>query len=70
MVAGREFCHRTSQDTAMRTIFWLVIIAGIAIWTLSLQRELAAVRKHPAMYREATARMERRLHELNPTLSL
>ena len=70
MVEGREFRNCTSEDTAMRTIFWLVIIAAIAIWALALQRELATVRKHRAMYREAAARMERRLHELSRTLSL
>ncbi|MGQ9550128.1 MAG: hypothetical protein ACUVSY_15945 [Roseiflexus sp.] len=53
----------------MRTIFWLLIIAGIAIWTIALQRELATVRKHRAMYREAAARMERRLHKLTQPLS-
>ena len=70
MVEGREFRNCTSEDTAMRMIFWLVIIAGIAIWTLAMQRELATVRKHRAMYREAAVRMERRLHELSRTLSL
>ncbi|MBO9326192.1 MAG: hypothetical protein J7463_12635 [Roseiflexus sp.] len=54
----------------MRTIFWLVIIAAFAIWALALQRELATVRKHCAMYREAAVRMERRLHKLSQTLFL
>lgn len=48
----------------MRPLFWLIIIAGIALWAFALQRELATVRKHRAMYREAAVRMERRLHEL------
>jgi len=70
MVEGREIRNCTSEDTVMRTIFWLVIIAAIAIWALALQHELATVRKHRAMYREAAVRMERRLHELSRTLSL
>ncbi len=48
----------------MRIILWLALIAGVALWALALQRELATVRKHRAMYREAAMRMERRLHEL------
>jgi hypothetical protein len=52
------------MGTVMRPLFWLIIIAGIALWAFALQRELATVRKHRAMYREAAVRMERRLHEL------
>ncbi len=48
----------------MRIILWLALIAGVALWALALQRELATVRKHRAMYREAAVRMERRLYEL------
>ncbi|MCS6938197.1 MAG: hypothetical protein RMJ55_08360 [Roseiflexaceae bacterium] len=48
----------------MRTVLWLALLAGLALWALALQRELATVRKHRAMYREAAVRMERRLHEL------
>ncbi|WP_157042566.1 hypothetical protein [Roseiflexus castenholzii] len=52
----------------MRMVLWLALIAGIALWALALQRELATARKHCAMYREAAARMERRLDELKQSL--
>lgn len=48
----------------MRTVLWLALLAGVALWALALQRELATVRKHRAMYREAAVRMERRLYEV------
>ncbi len=48
----------------MRTFLWLTLIVGVALWALALQRELATVRKHRAMYREAAVRMERRLYAL------
>jgi hypothetical protein len=48
----------------MRIVLWLALIAGIVLWALALQRELATVRKHRAMYREAAVRMERRLYAL------
>lgn len=48
----------------MRIVVWIGLVAGFALWGFILQRRLEAARKRGDMYRDAAARLDRRLHEL------
>jgi hypothetical protein len=49
----------------MRTLFWVAVIIGMAIWIVSLQRRLQAARMRGDMYRDISARLDRRVVELS-----
>jgi len=49
----------------MRTLFWVAVISGMAIWIVSLQRRLQAARMRGDMYRDISARLDRRVVELS-----
>lgn len=48
----------------MRAMFWIGITLGLIFWAIFLQRQLEAARRRGDMYRDAAARMERRIDEL------
>ncbi|MFO7169948.1 MAG: hypothetical protein DIU80_018150 [Chloroflexota bacterium] len=43
----------------MRTVFWLGVVAGLALWVAILQRRLRAAQLRGDMYRDAAIRMDR-----------
>lgn len=49
----------------MRTAFWLGIIGGLAAWIIVLRRQLKAAQMRGDMYRDISARLDRRITELS-----
>jgi type IV secretory pathway TrbD component len=49
----------------MRTLFWIAAIIGMAIWIVSLQRRLQAAQMRGDMYRDISARLDRKVVELS-----
>jgi hypothetical protein len=49
----------------MRTLFWIAVISGMAVWIVSLQRRLEAARMRSDMYRDISARLDRKVVELS-----
>ena len=49
----------------MRTLFWIAVIIGMAVWIMSLQRRLHAARMRGDMYRDISARLDRKVVELS-----
>jgi len=49
----------------MRTLFWIAVISGMAVWIVSLQRRLEAARMRGDMYRDISARLDRKVVELS-----
>jgi len=49
----------------MRTLFWIAVIIGMALWIVSLQRRLQAARMRGDMYRDISARLDRKVVELS-----
>lgn len=47
----------------MRSALWLSLAGGLLLWGLAMQRQLDAARKRGDMYRDAAARLDRRLFE-------
>ena len=48
----------------MRTLFWAVVIGGMALWIIGLRRRLQAAQMRGDMYRDISARLDRRIVEL------
>jgi hypothetical protein len=46
------------------TFFWLVLLAGASIWIIDLRRRLQAAEIRGNMYRDISARLDRRVTEL------
>jgi hypothetical protein len=46
------------------TLVWLGVVAGAAIWIVELRRRLRAALMRGDMYRDISARLDRRLAEL------
>jgi hypothetical protein len=49
----------------MRVFWWIAVIAGMAVWIISLQRRLRAARMRADMYRDIAARLDRRAVDLS-----
>ena len=49
----------------MRFFLWAALVAGMAAWIARLRRDLQAARLRGDMYREAAARLERRIGALS-----
>jgi hypothetical protein len=49
----------------MRRLLWIVLFIGMAMWVFSLQRRLQAARMRGDMYRDISARLDRRVVELS-----
>ena len=49
----------------MRTLFWVAVIIGMAVWIVSLQRRLQSAQMRGDMYRDISARLDRRVVELS-----
>ena len=49
----------------MRTLFWIVALAGMALWIISLQRRLHMARMRGDMYRDIAARLDRQVVDLS-----
>ena len=48
----------------MRRLFWVLGIAGAAMWIVGLRRRLHAAQMRGDMYRDIAARLDRQLVEL------
>jgi len=48
----------------MRTFLWLVTVIGLGTWVVVLQRKLNAAQMRGDMYRDISARLDRRVAEL------
>jgi hypothetical protein len=44
----------------MRILFWIGVVAGLALWVAVLQRQLRAERRRGDLFRAAAVRLERR----------
>jgi hypothetical protein len=53
----------------MKQFFWLILLAAGALWIVDLQRRLQAAIMRGDMYRDISARLDRRLTELTTTQS-
>jgi hypothetical protein len=42
----------------MRTLFWVGVAAGLALWVVSLRQRLWAAQMRGDMYRDAAVRLE------------
>ena len=49
----------------MRTLFWIGVIIGMAVWIVSLQRRLEAAQMRGDMYRDISTRLDRKVVELS-----
>lgn len=49
----------------MRTFFWLGAVLGLGTWVIVLQRKLNAAQMRGDMYRDISARLDRRVAELS-----
>jgi hypothetical protein len=43
----------------MRTGFWYGVMIGLALWVVSLRRQLRAAQRRGDMYRDAAVRLDR-----------
>lgn len=50
-----------------QTFFWLTVLAIATIWIIDLRRRLQAAQMRGDMYRDISARLDRRLAELTTT---
>jgi len=57
IVSGEEMVH-------MRKLIWLAVFIALATWIVLLQRRLQAARMRGDMYRDISARLDRRVVEL------
>ena len=48
----------------MRKLIWLAVFVALAAWIVILQRRLQAARMRGDMYRDISARLDRRVVEL------
>ena len=48
----------------MRKLIWLAVFIALAVWIVILQRRLQASRMRGDMYRDISARLDRRVVEL------
>ena len=48
----------------MRKLIWLVVFVALVAWIVMLQRRLQAARMRGDMYRDISARLDRRVVEL------
>lgn len=48
----------------MRRLFWLGAVVGLGAWVIVLQRKLNAATMRGDMYRDISARLDRRIAEL------
>ena len=48
----------------MRKLIWLVVFVALAAWIVMLQRRLRAAQMRGDMYRDISARLDRRVVEL------
>jgi hypothetical protein len=48
----------------MRKLIWLAVIVALSAWIVMLQRRLQAARMRGDMYRDISARLDRRVVEL------
>ena len=48
----------------MRKLIWLAIVIALAAWIVLLQRRLQSARMRGDMYRDISARLDRRVVEL------
>jgi hypothetical protein len=48
----------------MRKLIWLILFIAFAVWIVVLQRRLQAARMRADMYRDISARLDRRVVEL------
>jgi type IV secretory pathway TrbD component len=44
----------------MRSLFWIGVAVGLALWIVGLQRRVLAERRRGDMFRDAAVRLERR----------
>jgi hypothetical protein len=49
----------------MPRLFWFALLIGMATWIITLQRRLYAARMRGDMYRDISARLDRRVVELS-----
>jgi hypothetical protein len=49
----------------MPRLFWLAVIIGMVAWIIALQRRLHAARMRGDMFRDISARLDRRVVELS-----
>jgi hypothetical protein len=47
-----------------QTVFFLIMVAGAAAWIVDLRRRLQAAQMRGDMYRDISARLDRRIAEL------
>jgi len=47
----------------MRTLFWIVVLAGAAGWIVSLRQRLRQAQMRGDMYRDIAARLDRQIVE-------
>jgi C4-dicarboxylate-specific signal transduction histidine kinase len=55
---------RFQEIFRMRKLTWLAVFITLAIWIVMLQRRLQAARMRGDMYRDISARLDRRVVEL------
>ena len=48
----------------MRKLIWLIVLIALAAWVVMLQRRLQSARLRGDMYRDISARLDRRVVEL------
>jgi hypothetical protein len=48
----------------MKSFFWLLLLASAGIWIVDLRRRLRAAQMRGDMYRDISARLDRRVAEL------
>jgi hypothetical protein len=48
----------------MKSLFWLLLLASASIWIVDLRRRLRAAHMRGDMYRDISARLDRRVAEL------
>ena len=49
----------------MRRLVWIALFIGMAAWIIELRRRLNAARMRGDMYRDISARLDRRVAELS-----
>lgn len=47
-----------------QTLFWILLLAVAGIWITDLRRQLRAAQMRGDMYRDISARLDRRLNDL------
>jgi len=48
----------------MRKLVWFAVLIALAVWVVMLQRRLQAARMRGDMYRDISARLDRRVVQL------